>query len=324
VIDAWTRIRRVMKRARKDRERPPLWPASIVALALALALAVAMAGTAAAAGPSRVLFKAEGWLQSVRPGSRAFHRVARAPARTSDVAATDDGRWVVAITNRSVANHQRERQIYLFGPHGGRRAVLRRPLVTVGADEVAISPDGRLIAFGDQNELWVVNRDGTGMRQVTEGAGTAFAPAFTPDGESLVFDRYTDRVYPRIFVVPLAGGAEQSLTPARQISLDPTVSGAGRIAYIFEGESGSFQQLRTMSLDGTADRLVFMGRSTSTVYAPDFSPNGGSLVFASGTGRVFTKRRYSLVRVAASGSGRRTIVRGLREHHPSPQWTRVP
>lgn len=283
-----------------------------------------MAGDAsAAAGPSRIVFKADGWLQSVRPGDGAFHRIARAPAHTSDLAASDDGRWIVAVTNRSLANNRHERQIYAFGPNGGRRTVLRRPLITAGSDEVAISPDGRLIAFGDQNELWVVNRDGTGMRQVTEGAGTAFAPAFTLDGESLVFDRYTDRVYPRLFITPSGGGPELPLTPERRTSIHPTVSSTGLIAYIYEGEGGSFQQLRTISPDGSDNHLVFTPRRAETIYAPDFSPNGAALVFAAGSGRVFKKRRYSLDTVSVAGGRSRPIVSGLREHHPSLQWARM-
>jgi len=55
------------------------------------------------------------------------------------------------------------------------------------------SPDGRSIAWtqGDGDlEIYVANRDGTGVRNITDNTGVAEeGPTWTPDGHSIVFSR---------------------------------------------------------------------------------------------------------------------------------------
>ncbi len=52
------------------------------------------------------------------------------------------------------------------------------------------SPDGKRIAFTSRRtgdyEVWVINRDGSGMRQVTDSKGGHYSP-WTPDGSSIVY-----------------------------------------------------------------------------------------------------------------------------------------
>ena len=55
----------------------------------------------------------------------------------------------------------------------------------------AISPDGRQIAFvaaqdGDI-EIYMMNVDGTDVRQITNGIGISIHPTFSPDGNKLAF-----------------------------------------------------------------------------------------------------------------------------------------
>ena len=82
----------------------------------------------------------------------------------------------------------------------------------VGYDGGAVfSPDSKLIAWrtnypkGDEAtakyktllkqhlvepmamDIWVMNADGTGKRQVSNLPGAAFAPIFTPDGKGIIF-----------------------------------------------------------------------------------------------------------------------------------------
>lgn len=70
-------------------------------------------------------------------------------------------------------------------------------LIPVGDDLLiispAISPDGRRIAFsgllGDQWDLYVINVDGSGRRQLTQDTVFESGPAWSPDGDSLMFGR---------------------------------------------------------------------------------------------------------------------------------------
>lgn len=65
----------------------------------------------------------------------------------------------------------------------------------------AWSPDGRRIAFagshncdapaGHQDDIWVMNADGSAKTNLTDGDGSDSAPAFSPDGSEIVFERDT-------------------------------------------------------------------------------------------------------------------------------------
>lgn len=89
------------------------------------------------------------------------------------------------------------------------------------------SRDGSLIVFsapiaggepgGPLSDIWVVNRDGTGLRRVTDIAasgGTALQPTFTPNGASIIFKLSDARVgaSDAIAIVAVAGGDPQPAT----------------------------------------------------------------------------------------------------------------
>lgn len=74
----------------------------------------------------------------------------------------------------------------------------RRLTFTRGADGVLgddgmpdFSPDGRRIVFTSnrdrQGEIYVMNRDGSGVRRLTRRAGDDFAPRFSRDGAQIAF-----------------------------------------------------------------------------------------------------------------------------------------
>lgn len=53
----------------------------------------------------------------------------------------------------------------------------------------SISADGKMVAFATRSqELYVINMDGKSQREISRQAGNVPVPAWSPDGNSLVFD----------------------------------------------------------------------------------------------------------------------------------------
>ena len=59
----------------------------------------------------------------------------------------------------------------------------------VAKRDPVISADGRLVAYSYNREIWVINSDGTGARAVTTGGQTDQSPSFSPDGRRIAFLR---------------------------------------------------------------------------------------------------------------------------------------
>lgn len=83
----------------------------------------------------------------------------------------------------------------------------KRQLTTTGRDFTPRwSADGRRIAFMRAKNIWVMNADGSGKRQVT-AAGKDLQPAWSPDGRQFVFIRLQANGRGDLFRMPSAGGA---------------------------------------------------------------------------------------------------------------------
>lgn len=74
-------------------------------------------------------------------------------------------------------------------------------------DDPDVSPDGRRIAFSMVGHIWVVNIDGTGLKQLTISSGIETTPSWSPDGRYVVFKHYdgSDNSCQKLYAVPADG-----------------------------------------------------------------------------------------------------------------------
>src|SRR5262245_2624187 len=174
------------------------------------------------------------------------------------------------------------------------------------------SPDGSRIVFSTDNDgIWTVNPDGTGLEQVSTFGGWA---AFTPDGAHLVYACDGDDCPPanglflmnadgsdapgvRLTTTPFKGGGD--VDSAGGGDIDPAVSPDGKtVTFVRQKEEGSLQALVAMDIDGTNVRTTVPYRF-NVFTNHDWAPNGRRLVF---TGTV--DDRINVYTVAPNGSHR--------------------
>jgi TolB protein len=161
---------------------------------------------------------------------------------------------------------------------------LRRP--AQGNDKIhnqlaSISPDGTKLAFMSNRtgdfDIWVVNSDGTGLRNLTNYPRAADgAPTWSPDGAFIAFtsDRNTGTT-PQLFVMTADGTNQRRLATER---IDrPTWSRLNFIA--FTVGPGSGQNIGLLDMNNQAGGVIVLTDGRGTNESPAVAPNGRHIAF---------------------------------------------
>jgi Tol biopolymer transport system component len=155
----------------------------------------------------------------------------------------------------------------------------------------AWSPDGKQIVFSEASTstdlgLWVMNADGSGLRQLTpEG----YTPAWSPDGKTiayLVVGGTNDNPTANIYDIPAAGGDPTNLTPGATSASDPDWSPGGR-RIVFSLNC----HLAVMKADGSNEHVITHPPVTHPAGGvcdggPAWSPDGRWIVFERDNGNT--------------------------------------
>jgi TolB protein len=143
------------------------------------------------------------------------------------------------------------------------------------------SPDGRQIVFysesGGQADLFLMNADGSGVRQLTHTPVDEGYPSFSPDGTQIAFDSDGPDGNFDIYLMKADGSEVRRLTTDPGRDLSPAWSPDGRtIAFMSERVAKPEFDVYLMNTDGSSqERLTTSG----TNWFPQYSPDGGRLAF---------------------------------------------
>jgi TolB protein len=178
--------------------------------------------------------------------------------------------------------------IYTMSPSG--RHLLNLTLDSPADDEFPRwSPDGRKIAFwstrtgptnptGDQ-EIFVMNADGSGLRQVTFNEVDDGAPAWSPDGDRLVFHRWTaDESNADLITMRLDGTGARNLTRSPGVlEREAEWSPDGREIAFARDDTGLSNDIYTIRPDGSHLRALTSTQTDEEF--PDWSPDSKRIAF---------------------------------------------
>jgi hypothetical protein len=194
-------------------------------------------------------------------------------------------------------------------PHDSRVLVIDRGAVVVegrrligDADDAAYSPDGTLVAFAREGDLWLANADGSGQRRLARTPKVAeWGPSWLPGGDAIVYTAELSGTRQiRVFKLPVG--------PSRKLAdgSGAVVSSTGRIAYVvdgttvfvagqpFDGSPATFTNVKDLawSPDGaylvySADGTIVVDNGTARLVGPPgtrpvWSPSGSRIAFSDG------------------------------------------
>lgn len=178
----------------------------------------------------------------------------------------------------------------------------------------AWSPDGSKLCIASPREgkgytnLYVVNRDGSGLRKLTDHPSINTSPTWSPSGNQIAF--VSDRTgQPQIYVIGVDGLTLQRLSS--DYSDRPTWSPAPYNEIAFSARTGPGFDIRVIDMATRAVRQLTNGEGTNE--SPAFAPNGRHLVFTStrsGKKQIFT--------IARDGRDLRQITRT--GNNEQPDW----
>ncbi|MFZ1135590.1 MAG: hypothetical protein WAN69_11615 [Candidatus Korobacteraceae bacterium] len=146
----------------------------------------------------------------------------------------------------------------------------------------AISHDGTYIAFSVRQHgrtlLYVMHADGTNARIVADSLDLQGAPAWAPDGQSIL-SAANDHGVPHLFRVPVDGHSPTSFLP--EYSVDPTWDPDGRFVVYSGADIGTTFSVKAVTADGAPHPLPALSLTRGARHLA-FLPGGPELVLLRG------------------------------------------
>lgn len=147
----------------------------------------------------------------------------------------------------------------------------------------AWSPDGRTLVFEsslhDHEGIFIVNRDGTGLRQVTTDTANSFQPNWSPDGRRIVYSSDRDG-HGDLYLVNVDGSGMTRLTTMRGgVYYQSSFSPDGRWI-VFQGRPDMAEtrdRVYLVAADGSGLRQLT--DSSYGAEGPRWSPDGRTIRF---------------------------------------------
>jgi TolB protein len=177
---------------------------------------------------------------------------------------------------------------------------------------------GSKLAFvgktGRFKELFTIELDGTGLRQLTRDRGLVVSPAWGADGESLLYTSYKSRE-PQLYLLGRNQGGSKQLTRRSGLIIGALFAPDGGSIIASAAVNGV---MKLIELDHGGKLIKRLTHSGAIDVSPSFSPDGSKIVFCSnrsGGPQIYVMNR--------DGSGVRRISFTDSRYCTSPEWSPV-
>jgi dipeptidyl aminopeptidase/acylaminoacyl peptidase len=251
---------------------------------------------------------------------------------------------IVAVDSpREFRIHPRDRTVAYTAEVAGARQLFTMSLRGTGAPPIQVtasekgvgepqwSPDGRRLAFVRDEEIWIVEADGSRLTRVVGKPGGGREPQWSPDGHRLAFlsrRRGWSQVWLIDAPVPRRGRPQREPRPPKATVLTAAGIDVERMTWSPDGRRiAVMAQQAPDDLDTSQIALVDVATGKSEIVAGERSHDtggqwapDGSLLYVSDADGWF-----QVVRRTADGRDRIVVTDGEREHgDPSGGYGYVP
>lgn len=180
-------------------------------------------------------------------------------------------------------------------------------------------PRGGRIVFtctrDDFNQLCMINRDGSGLSQLTNMAASNYYPVFTPDGEALLFSSNRNGSFD-LYLLSFSKKQVSQITKNIGDVVSPDYSPDGRRIVFANRASDGPASIWMVNADGLNPRLVYAG--SNNIVATAWSPDGEKIAYAMSIG---TPQEYEIFIMDTNGKNHLRLSQGLRGVGGSIDWS---
>ncbi len=177
------------------------------------------------------------------------------------------------------------------------------------------SPDGEKIAYWSSqdgnNEIYVMNKDGSGATRITDNPLPDYLPKFSPDGSRLVFMR-GERDHYQVYIVDLNSGEEKLVTGDLANCEDPAWL-HDNSGIIFNADHTGNHELYIRRFDGSPDQQLT--DNSYRDFTASISNDGRSVVFV----RSEARGESNLMTMKIDGSNQKTLPHTFKGY--APVWS---
>jgi TolB protein len=186
--------------------------------------------------------------------------------------------------------------------------------------QIALASNGDPFGTNPEHdfEIFRMNRDGSGLTQLTFNAATDFAPDWSPDGRKITFRSRRDAGNREIYVMNADGSQQTRLTVNPATDDAPSWSADGTKIYFHSTRTGNLEVfvMKADESEAVGGAVVNLSNNPAADGRPVESPDGRTIAFVSerdGPSAIYTMR--------VDGSDVRRLTPGTVAWAANPNWS---